>query len=877
MRRLGATILVLCAITMAITIGAAIARRGGPPSPELPASPGVAAPHAPPPRAVPRAIARAAMQPTGEGAALLPVRLEDRKGKPLGLLQATIELHPGGGGPVARALSVTADEEGEALLRLPPGRWELLARAEHRYGEPVPVDLAPGENALVWLPLAGGGFLEATVAGPLAGARVEAYFLLEAHGPALGARDLGRMVSGRSQARAEAAPDAAGRARLGPLEPGDYRVVAYQGDFARAEATAKIAPEEATAVQLVLDAQPETTLVLRAVDASRGEPLSGRHAQLVVASMGAGRKDGVLGERVLDDRGETRVAVEPDVEYAVRLEIEGFALAQARATAAAGREERLDLALAATGRAVLTVLLPDGSRALRADVLLSGPDGARGERCSAPDTWDLAPGRWEAEARLEGFEPSEPLPIDIAAGATVTATLRLREKAGFSGVLEVAIPDAPPFLGVQAKGPGKAFAVARRGPDGTAVARLPGLAPGRYHVSARFLGKFGEADADVASGTTRITLVLKDTAPKAGRVRGRVLEADGATPAAGARILTALPRDGRAPAFATADASGAFGLEVPPGECDFAVNFPPGCATRRHVIVPEGGEVALEIVLAKPGTIAGRVTGDAEIARRTIALVLPPGASLDAIERGVERPRLDSSPAWLGPRVFRPEEPHPVAISADGTFRAEPLSPDEYAACLYDPDEQRIIRGSLREHVVVGAGVETPLTLEARDAPGTGRVVFRTQERARCFLRGADGRERDVPWRDGACVAREVPPGSYTAGVRAELAARVAAIEVAPDAEVAVALEPPVGLARLVCRFTGPAPFRIDVRGAGGIEVSGLVTGEQGSRLEFVSLPPGPYRAFAIDMAGEQVSEEAAVDLPDELRAVEVELRPLSR
>lgn len=569
-----------------------------------------------------------------ERSATLSVRLTGLDARSLAAARVEVfELRRGSAGrrdPID-AVAVAADR---FEFELEPGEYALAALAPERaMRTEARVLLAAGERRALALELARGGTLRGRVRTKalgawIAGARVEVRS--ERQGAS-------REIEERGERVAITGPD--GSFRVDGLAPGPNRVelrapwggrvverveVGASGDLVERDF---VLPESAALEGRVLDAS--------------GVPVAG--AWVVASWAGNDRALGVWD--ALDERGrsperseraraqcdalgvfrfanlpartelrllatDARVAADADCAFAHGLKLgagedrRGFELALHRSPHVSGLVQSADGAPLAGARVRAT--LQDGETRLRAAETRSDAEGRFELACAAP-------GSYEIEARLDGYESGRS-PAELFEGARFQLDFALERAPTIEGTVLDRDGYAIPYARLRAKplaGEGEKERDARTttaGSDGRF--RFDHVAPDDYEVGARALGfAGGSARVHVVRGeeASPLALVLEPTAPSAyATVLGEVRVEGGGTP-------DRLRFDGLRGGAVTLE-GGRFRIDgVRPGRMVLVVKAE-GAADRRlpSVQLESGDELDLGTLALEAGTRLAVTLRDAE-------------------------------------------------------------------------------------------------------------------------------------------------------------------------------------------------------------------------------------------------------------------------
>ncbi len=429
--------------------------------------------------------------------------------------------------------------------------------------------------------------------------------------------------------------------------------------------------------------------------------------------------------------------------------------------------------LTRTARLTGTVLDPAGQPVEGAEVTVRGRDRGRTARAKTDAAGRFAaepagPGAVTVVARSDDWAPSADLELDLLPGEERTdVVLSLTVGGAIAGVLydRTGAPEAGSTVMLQSSGrtggreartdAGGRFRVEHLEPGAYQVMAMPD--PSRWMVSGEQpdMGELFEqlrmTTATVVEGeTTEVVLGAPPRAPVV--VHGRITR--GGEPAARANVMVmheggALLERMRAD---TADENGFYEVRLDePGDYTFVV--------MRQM----GGSNGIDFPVTIP-----------EVERHEFDLELP-GGSLAGVVVGPDGGPPESAYVWLRRQDTSAElaglfGQSSIAVSEDGTFRADELRPGRYAVTATAGD----VAATTLHDVVVGDGPTEGLELRL-SAGGrvTGRVVEETGEPvegAVVFVRDAAG--RPLPRLEARTDARgeftvhRVPAGDVTVSAR---------------------------------------------------------------------------------------------------------------
>lgn len=729
-------------------------------------------------------------------------------------------------------------------------------------GERAPIAAAPAPETapaparatppLEHAPAASDGVLEvrATAGGePVRGASVVAY--LERAADAGGAPEW--RVVGRGVTGADAI------ARL-PAAPGPYLVAVRAPGLAPAHAEAiRAAGEPATPVDVAL--QPAVALDGAASDPS-GAPLRARVTAIPLPSWSP-----VLGAPAAPPEEEASAEAAASGlfrldglapgSYAVRAEAPGRApvLLPRIVVPRAGP---LAIRLAALGAAEGVVLGPDGRPVAGATVWAIARDGVASATSGEGGAFSIAApsGTYQLLAAKDGLAAAPADAVAVAPGAAQRGvSIRLAPAGAVDGAVTgpTRAPAAGAVVVASPHGTGEAIARATAGADGRY--RLAGLAPGAWDLrfSAPGLSPAQLGGVAVGAGRAfRADVALAGT----GAVEGVVHDLSGRA-MAGVRVRVVSRGDGlvgAVPVEARTDFDGRWriaGLEAGRAEL-VARQEGVGIGVSQAVRVESGRSARVDLVLAEPGTLAGRVAAPdgTHPPLGTVVIAVPMRAGLGTLQ--LARAIADASGNY---RMDLPAGEYRVHAAPGDALRTDLRVAPSFASVATGGTT----RLDLTVSPVAPERGTTVAVLEPGGAPSPGAIV--TVSRAgddRIALATSAGEDGRV------VLASDMGLAGASITVRARSGGRTGSwTGVAPaDGEVVVRLAPGAALTGVVRARGAPiAGFTLDVASQ-PVEGGWRTLDEHrfsGDRFELADLPPEPLRLTVRTADGRIGSAETTV------------------
>lgn len=634
-----------------------------------------------------------------------------------------------------RPVFAQTDEDGEFVLSgVAHGAVRVQARGEEfQPGEPLLLDLAPGERRDgVRLELQRGGALAGRVSGPdgepVADVQVST--------------SSGRLGFGHGRARS----DSEGRYRIGGLRPGAVQVQADHPEYVAAVREATIGAGE---TRLDLELGRGIEISGRVVD-DAGAPVAGAEVSLAgdfrrgyrppetTAEDGSFRLRGIEpGTWRLEVTAEGLAQAAPDTRYELTASLTGVEVRMTVGGAIVGRVRGLELDELA--RLDLSANLVTGGRSWR-----SGSADYEG----AYRIEGVSAGKWRVTATLGEGEAMASGEVELAPGQPeARLDLEFASDLVLSGRVTLG---GEPVAGAEISLMGTGFARGRTASDGSF--RIGRLAAGHYALSVHSSDGLAHRRELDLHGDHEVEVDLE-----AAEVAGRVVDADGGLPLAGARVEL-----------------------VPAGD------EPSGHGNRTESGNPDG---AFRLPRVMPGEYLLRVEKDGyAIASRPLAVAAPAGvAGLEVALTPAAGAVLEVSSAG-GP-------PQQVTVAVIDAAAPPDTPPPSVAGGVYFPGEGgRVHLGAVppgRWRVLVGApgwavaaveltapGPPVPVALAPEAIVDVRVLPLARALGARARLRAADGRPFLVPGRGtpeaewplifGRRRLNGVPAGAWTLEVVAD-------------------------------------------------------------------------------------------------------------
>jgi hypothetical protein len=750
---------------------------------------------------------------------------------------------------------------------------------------PAPVPAAPAERSppLSEPATAADGVVQVHVTAgpePIAGAEVRLYLAPEDDGAGAVRSGGGSGAGAPWRLAARARTDASGLARL-PARPGVYLAAARAPGLApgRAEVV-RTAGEPATPVHLVLE--PPADVAGHAV-AIGGGPVAGARVRLVplparsptLAPPSAPPEETV--ELRTDPAGAFRAAGLTPGSWALVLEASGYHPVSLPRVAVPG--PALLVTVEPLGTIEGLALLPDGRPATGAAVRAASADHGAAAIAGPDGRYRLAvpAGSYAVLAVLGGRGGASAADVSVAAGATThPPPITLAAAAAVEGTVTRAAGAAPGAeLLLLAHGTPRVMARAVAG-DGGRFAFGP-LAPAAYDLVATAK----DASPTLVEGVTVAAgerFVARVALTATGAVTGTVRDPAG-HPLAGVRVH-AVPRDGglRAlpPVEARTDFEGRFRLApLAAGRVDVVAREEAlAVGTARAVVVADGRDATIDLVLPGAGVLSGRISASGRPP--------PPGTTVVAVPlragEGLAQAARAAADAHGGFELPLPAGEYRVHAALAGALAPGEAGPAARpgAASAADlrvaPAFVRVEPGRTARVALAVApsdgGVEI-LVLEPGGAPSPGaQVTLARADDARVALAveaGDDGR---------VVLDPRMGMGGRPVTIRARNGGRSGAATLPlPEAgTVAVHLGPGGGVAGIVRGARAGFTLEVSSQPAAGTWRTVQVHRYAGERFALGDLPAEPLRLVARSEDGRRGAIELRI-APGETRAVEIAVR----
>lgn len=711
-------------------------------------------------------------------------------------------------------------------------------------------------------------------------------------------------VNAARGADGEATTDDAGRFTVAGLGKGPFRVRATFEQDGRTLRARESGIQPGT-LDLVLRLALPSEVSGRVVDLA-GAPVTRFVARAASPGPMAYMPGQSRQEKVADDEGRFTIDDLEDGPWKITIEAEGFgpsAPVELDLPLAKGSEPLL-ITLAPAATVTGLVLDPAGQPISGARVapeleLAAAIQSARNQGPSIEAHTDdqgrfeltgLGTGKHSISARANGFAPSEPTPVEVAAGQRVEdLVLTLRHGAVVTG--EVYGPDGEPAGGVRivAQGQGTMETLLERA-DGQGTFRLEHVRPGSWTITAileapdasgaeddaqaRFLENMRFTMIEVEDGAEEhVVLGAPPKAPVA--VHGHVLH--GGEPV-GQGLVSFMPQGGKgfeALKLAPLDAAGAYRVELnEPGRYLVSVQVTGGGMQQQNVEhrveIPETDDHTLDLELPLGG-IRGRVLGpDGEpLVGAPVTLGSDEGLRSGTFMGGnYAQATTDAG----GRYAFDYLRPGSYAVAAGGALFGGALGSETFGGRVVHAG-LRVAEGEVLERVDFRLEKPGDLTGRVVDAGGAGVAG------ASVYVRDESGHTLDrftmiASGPDGSFKYAGLAPGRYTASARLkdQASSESAAVRVDPGrpAEVTLVLAPGTMLLVEVLDDSGEAcdatltvvdDHGRPVQGLLGLTEMSRVMGEGlDPRLQRVGpLPPASYEVTAVGPDGSKASRSVTL------------------